>query len=158
MALERPKVVLARQEGAVRPVGDAAGADEDVGRRGVGDRPPCERRLDALEHLGLAMLLFDGEAAVLLAALEGLFSSLRITRKPLTMAFNSGSMALSTFLTVWTLRFFFGSILDLSSGHFSSRLITATCTMAFVQYIVNSGLVAIAGSLKASPCQKPRSS
>ena len=98
----------------------------------------------------LAMLLFDGEAAVLLAAMEGLFSSLRITRKPLTMAFNSGSMALSTFLTVWTLRFFFGSILDLSSGHFSSRLITATCTMAFVQYIVNSGLVAIAGSLKAN--------
>ena len=40
----------------------------------------------------LALLLFDGEAAILLAALEGLFSSLRITRKPLTMAFNSGSI------------------------------------------------------------------
>ena len=40
----------------------------------------------------LALLLFDGEAAVLLAALEGLFSSLRITRKPLTMAFNSPPM------------------------------------------------------------------
>jgi len=97
----------------------------------------------------LALLLFDGEAAILLAALEGFFSSLRITKKPLTMAFNSASMAISTFLTVWTLRLFFGSIIDLSNGSFSSRLITATCTMAFVQYIVNSGLVAVAGALKA---------
>lgn len=98
----------------------------------------------------LALLLFDGEAAVLLAALEGAFSSLRITKRPLTMAFNSASMGLSTFLTVWTLRFFFGSILDLSRGSFSPRMITATCTMAIVQYIVNSGLVAIAGALKAN--------
>lgn len=98
----------------------------------------------------LALLLFDGEAAILLAALEGFLSSLRITKKPLTMAFNSASMAISTFLTVWTLRLFFGSILDLSSGSFSSRLITATCTMAFVQYIANSGLVAIAGALRAN--------
>src|SRR5688572_933135 len=96
----------------------------------------------------LALLLFDGEAAVLLAGLEGYFSSLRITKRPLTMAFNSASMALSTFLTVWTLRYFFGPILELSSGGFSPKLITATCTMAFVQYIVNSGVVAVAGALK----------
>jgi diguanylate cyclase (GGDEF)-like protein/PAS domain S-box-containing protein len=98
----------------------------------------------------LALLLFDGEAAILLAALEGFFSSLRITKKPLTMAFNSASMALSTFLTVWTLRLFFGSLVDLSNHSFSSRLITSTCTMAFIQYGVNSGLVAIAGALKAN--------
>src|SRR6266404_5133092 len=68
----------------------------------------------------LALLMFDGEAAVLLAALEGYFSSLRITKKPLTMAFNSASMALSTFVTVWTLRLFFGSILEIPRGSFSS--------------------------------------
>jgi diguanylate cyclase (GGDEF)-like protein/PAS domain S-box-containing protein len=98
----------------------------------------------------LALLKFDGEAAILLAAIEGFSSSLRITKKPLTMAFNSASMAIATFLTVWTLRFFFGSIVELSKGGFSSRLITATCTMAFVQYMVNSGLVAVAGALKAN--------
>jgi diguanylate cyclase (GGDEF)-like protein/PAS domain S-box-containing protein len=98
----------------------------------------------------LALLLFDGEAAILLATMEGFFSSLRITKRPLTMAFNSASMAIATFLTVWTLRLFFGSIGELSKGSFSSRLITATCTMAFVQYIVNSGLVAVAGALKAN--------
>jgi diguanylate cyclase (GGDEF)-like protein/PAS domain S-box-containing protein len=98
----------------------------------------------------LALLFFDGEAAILLAAMEGFFSSLRITKKPLTMAFNSASMAIATFLTVWTLRLFFGSIVELSKGSFSSRLITATCTMAFVQYIANSGLVAVGGALKAN--------
>jgi diguanylate cyclase (GGDEF)-like protein/PAS domain S-box-containing protein len=98
----------------------------------------------------LALLLFDGEAAIVVAAMEGLFSSLRITKRPLTMAFNSASMAVSTFATAWTLRLLFGSITDLSRGTFSSRLITATCTMAFVQYIVNSGLVAVAGALKAN--------
>jgi diguanylate cyclase (GGDEF)-like protein/PAS domain S-box-containing protein len=98
----------------------------------------------------LALLMFDGEAAILLAAMEGFCSSLRITKKPLTMAFNSAGMAISTFITVWTLRLFFGSIIDLSNGSFSSRLITATCTMAFTQYIVNSGLVAVAGALKAN--------
>lgn len=98
----------------------------------------------------LALLLFDGEAAILLAALEGFSSSLRITKKPLTMVFNSASMAIATFVTVGTLRLFFGSIHDLSSGSFSSRFITATCVMAFVQYIVNSGLVAVAGALKAN--------
>jgi diguanylate cyclase (GGDEF)-like protein/PAS domain S-box-containing protein len=97
----------------------------------------------------LALMLFDGEAAILLAALEGYCSSLRITKKPLTRAFNSAGMALSTFVTVWTLRLFFGSILDLSRGS-SPRLITATCMMAVVQYIMNSGLVAIAGALKAN--------
>ena len=98
----------------------------------------------------LALLFFDGEAAILLAAMEGFFSSVRITKKPLTMCFNSASMAIATFMTAWTLRLFFGSIVGLSKGGFSSRLITATCTMAFVQYIVNSGLVAVAGALKAN--------
>ena len=98
----------------------------------------------------LALLLFDGEAAILLAALEGFLSSPRITKKPLTMAFNSAGMAIATFLTVWTLRLFFGSIIGLSGGSLSSKLITATCTMAFVQYVANSGLVAIAGAFRAN--------
>ena len=98
----------------------------------------------------LTLLLFDGEAAILLAALEGLSSSFRITKRPMTMLFNSASMAVSTFMTALTLRLLFGSITELSKGSFSSTLITATCTMAFVQYIANSGIVAVAGALKAN--------
>lgn len=98
----------------------------------------------------LTLLLFDGEAAIVVASLEGFFSSLRITKKPLTMAFNSGGMAWSTFVTVWVLRFCFGSITGPHQGAFSSRLIVMTCTMALVQYATNSGIVAVAGALRAN--------
>src|SRR5258708_24292882 len=49
----------------------------------------------------LAILVFDGEAAILLAALTYYVSSFRITRSPFIRMFNSASMACSTFLTVW---------------------------------------------------------
>src|ERR671933_1481701 len=58
----------------------------------------------------LTMLIYGGEAAILLAAAEGVFSSLRISRKPTTVIFNSCMMATATFLTVCTLRYFFGNI------------------------------------------------
>src|ERR1044072_810823 len=58
----------------------------------------------------LTMLIYGGEAAVLLAAAEGVCSSLRISRKPITVVFNSGMMATATFLTVCALRYFFGPL------------------------------------------------
>ena len=57
----------------------------------------------------LTMLLYGGEAAVLLAALEALCASLRFCRNPITILFNSAVMACATFLTSWTLSFCFGS-------------------------------------------------
>src|ERR1044071_1262140 len=98
----------------------------------------------------LTLLLFDGEAAIVVAALEGFFASLRITKKPLTMFFNSGAMAWSTFTTVWVLRFWFGPIAQLNQGGLSSRVVVMTSAMAFVHYAVNSGIVAVAGSLRAN--------
>lgn len=98
----------------------------------------------------LAVLLFDGEAAILLAALEGFCSSLRITKKPLTMLFNSASMACSTSVMVWALRFCFGSILQVSRSGFSPGLIKMTCAMALMQYAFNSGIVAVAGALRVN--------
>src|SRR5215467_600439 len=63
----------------------------------------------------LTMLLYGGEVAVLLAAVEALCSSLRFGNKsiqirPLTIAFNSAMMACSTFVTVMIVRLFFGDI------------------------------------------------
>src|SRR5262245_13254159 len=98
----------------------------------------------------LAVLLFGAEPAVLLAALEGFCSSLRITKRPLTMLFNSASMACSTFVTVWALRFWFGSITEVSRGGASPKLIAMTCVMAFLQYAFNSGIVAVAGALRVN--------
>ncbi|MFL6210568.1 MAG: ATP-binding protein [Pyrinomonadaceae bacterium] len=96
----------------------------------------------------LTMLLYGGEAAILLAALDGLFSAIHFSRKLKTYLFNAAVMACSTFLTVWTLRFCFGSIVELSSHSISAPFITAICVMALVQYVLNSSLVAIAQACK----------
>jgi signal transduction histidine kinase/CheY-like chemotaxis protein len=96
----------------------------------------------------LTMLIYGGEAAILLAAAEGVCSSLRISRKPITVVFNSCMMAVATFLTVCTLRYFFGSVTELARGAYSGNFVTAVYLMALVHYIANSWLVAVAQALK----------
>ena len=95
----------------------------------------------------LILLLFGGEAAILIGAAESFYSSIRITKKPLTMAFNAAAMACSTFITVVILRLALGTFTDLARSEFSSRLIIATGIMALVQYVFNSSIVAIAAAL-----------
>jgi diguanylate cyclase (GGDEF)-like protein/PAS domain S-box-containing protein len=95
-----------------------------------------------------AMLLFGGEAAVLLAAADGFFSSVRITKKKTVMFFNAGVSACSTFLTVVVLRVGFGDIQSLPHGD-QSQYIPAVCAMALVSYVVNSGLVAAGVALRS---------
>jgi diguanylate cyclase (GGDEF)-like protein/PAS domain S-box-containing protein len=95
----------------------------------------------------LTLLLYDGEAAILLAGLEAVVSSLRVTRKARAIIYNAAVLLCSTFLTVHALRFSFGSIVELPHGEISN-LIMAVCLMALVQYVVNSGLVATYTALK----------
>ncbi|HWN11260.1 MAG TPA: response regulator [Pyrinomonadaceae bacterium] len=95
----------------------------------------------------LTMLSYGGEAAVLLAAVETLLSSLRICRRPLLIFFNTGMMACSTFLTVQVVEAFFGPISTLHYGGANVYLL-AVSLMALVQYIGNSGLVAAGAALK----------
>jgi signal transduction histidine kinase len=95
----------------------------------------------------LSMLLFGGEAAILLSAVEALCSSVRIGNKWITTAFNAATAACSAFVTVWTLRLCFGSVVDLRGGY-SAPFIIGICLMALVQYISNSGMVATAVALK----------
>jgi len=56
----------------------------------------------------LTLLLFGGEAAVLVATAEAFFSSLRISKKIETHFFNSAVMAVSTFLTFTALKLSLG--------------------------------------------------
>lgn len=91
----------------------------------------------------LAMLLYDGEAAILLATAEAVSSSLRVSRKPRVVLFNAAQMACSTFLTVWVLRLFFGPIPELHLSGYSARFLVAIGVMALVQYGGNTGLVAL---------------
>jgi diguanylate cyclase (GGDEF)-like protein len=97
----------------------------------------------------LAILLYGGEAGILLAVAEGLCSGARISKskKPVTILFSGAVMACSTFVTVWVTRFAIGPNEDLYR-HTSSLLLTALSTMALTQYISNTGLVAVALALK----------
>jgi signal transduction histidine kinase len=61
---------------------------------------------------------------------------------------NAGSMACSTFASVWSLRVLFGSIPGLATGGYTPKFLTALLVMALVQYFVNSALIAIHASFK----------
>ncbi|HEX7723616.1 MAG TPA: ATP-binding protein [Pyrinomonadaceae bacterium] len=101
----------------------------------------------------LTMLVYGGQAAVLLAAVETLCLSLQFGKKqihikPPTIAFNSAMMACSTFVTFTLVQFLFGDITALRHGQFSGRFIAALCVMTLAQYGSNSMLAAIHTSLK----------
>lgn len=92
----------------------------------------------------LAIVLYGGEAGIFLAGAEGLCSGVRISKskKPVTILFSGAVMALSTFITVWVTRFAFGPNEELYR-HTPSVLLTALSVMALVQYISNTGMVAV---------------
>src|SRR5215210_1906103 len=92
----------------------------------------------------LAILLYGGEAGIMLAAAEGLCSGVRISKskKPVTILFSGAVMACSTFITVWVTRFAFGMNEDLYR-HTPSLLLSALSMMALAQYISNTGMVAV---------------
>ncbi|HKR58179.1 MAG TPA: diguanylate cyclase [Pyrinomonadaceae bacterium] len=94
----------------------------------------------------LTLLLFGGKAAVLLAATEALTSSHRFSKKPIVALFNAGVMACSTGVTAAVVHFGFGPLTLLWNSN-SPNLIVALCAMALVQYVLNSGLVAISAAL-----------
>jgi diguanylate cyclase (GGDEF)-like protein/PAS domain S-box-containing protein len=96
----------------------------------------------------LTIILFGNDAAILLAATEGFCSSLRFSKKWITILFNAAVMACATFISVWMLRFAFGSISELRTGY-SATFIVGVCAMGLTQYVTNSGMVAFAAALKA---------
>jgi len=95
----------------------------------------------------LVLLLYGGMAGILLAAVEGLFSGWRISKRPLVVAFNSAMMVTSTSLTVMFVRIFFGAIDDIRFQDLS-HFMGAVGTMALVQYFSNSGICAIGLAIK----------
>ncbi len=98
----------------------------------------------------LTLLLFGGEAAILLAAAEGFSSSLRFCKRTISVLSNTAIMAISTFVTVWTLRLCFGEALTVTHNDYSATLIALLCAMALVQFVTNSTLAAIYGALKSN--------
>src|SRR6185295_4278744 len=97
----------------------------------------------------LTLLLYGYEAAILMAATEALLSSFRFCRKRTTIFFNWGCAAWSACVTSYSLHFAFGDVVSLGAGPLSGRFISAMALMALVQYVSNSGIVAICGALQA---------
>jgi diguanylate cyclase (GGDEF)-like protein/PAS domain S-box-containing protein len=97
----------------------------------------------------LTLLLCGGEEAVILAALDGFCSTLHLSRKRQTFLLNASVTALSTFVTVWVLRLLFGHIENHMQNGGSVAFVIALCVMGLVQYVFNSGLVAVGVALKA---------
>jgi diguanylate cyclase (GGDEF)-like protein len=97
----------------------------------------------------ITLLLYGGEAAVMIGALAGICSALRISRKVRTVAFGSGALACAVFATATVLKLAFGSTTNLLNSGLSVAII-ALCLMGLVQYLVHTGIGAMASALRAN--------
>jgi len=82
----------------------------------------------------LTILIYGGEAALLMAAVDGLSSSLYVSKKLRVCLFNSSQMVFSTFLTAWTVRSFFGPVRELDRAGYSIVLLDMCYGPGSVRY------------------------
>ncbi len=97
----------------------------------------------------LTMLLFDGEAAILLAAADAFAFSLRVNKHWIVRLFNTAAMACSYFLAVQVLRFCFGPVTMLPLAGNSVWFALAILVMALVPYVANSLIVGTCLTLRS---------
>jgi diguanylate cyclase (GGDEF)-like protein len=97
--------------------------------------------------LFLTFLLYGPEAAVIVAAADGLSSGLLLSRKWITVLFNAGASASAVFTTGAIALLLFGADLNIESQSYSSSLIIL-CVVAIAQYLMHTWLVAICLGLK----------
>lgn len=98
----------------------------------------------------LALLIYGGEVAVVLAAVEAFFSSRRFCKKKITVFFNVAAMAFSTTSVVWMLKLF-GLYTEKQlhgQGEDLDNFIVALSVMALTQFIVSTTFASIYGGLK----------
>ena len=98
----------------------------------------------------LAILIFGGELAIVLAAVEAFFSSRRFCSENLTIFFNVAAMALSTSIVVLVLNLagLYGEAkLHGQDGHVQD-FVVALSLIALTQFVINTGLAAIHDALK----------
>jgi diguanylate cyclase (GGDEF)-like protein len=97
----------------------------------------------------ITLLLYGAEAAVIIGALAGICSALRISRKVRTVAFGSAAIACAVFATATVLNAAFGSTANLLNRGLSVAII-ALSLMGLVQYLVHTGIGAMASALKVN--------
>lgn len=97
----------------------------------------------------LTLLLYGPEAAVVVAAADGLSSGLRISKRWRTVLFNAGANASAVFTTGAIARLLFGPDLSIASQPYSTSLIIL-CVVALVHYLLHTWMVAICLGLKTN--------
>ncbi|MGI8786806.1 MAG: hypothetical protein ACR2HG_03455, partial [Pyrinomonadaceae bacterium] len=99
----------------------------------------------------LALLLYGGKIAVVLAAVEAVCSSWRFCNKKITVLFNAAVMALSTSVVVSTLKLtgFYTDSQMRGQGENINGFFIALSLMALGQFIANTTLASIYGALKS---------
>lgn len=99
----------------------------------------------------LALLVYGGEYAILLAAVEATASSWRFCNRKITVFFNAATMAVSTTAVVLVLKGFGLYSEEQLHGHGdnTSAFIIALSIVALTQFLVNTSLASIHDSLKA---------
>lgn len=97
----------------------------------------------------LSILIFGGEAGVMLSTVDAIPASYKLTKRPQTLFFNVAVFAVSTSFTVAAMRLIFGSIFSLTKDEFTGEYVMAICLMGLFQYFANSSLVAILVALRA---------
>src|SRR5689334_5271102 len=75
----------------------------------------------------LTLLLYGGAAAVVMSALEGVCTTLLISKKPRTILLNASVLATSTFITAGALTLVFGPPLQIVSAAYSPNFLIAIC-------------------------------
>ena len=101
----------------------------------------------------IAILLYSGEAAVVLAAVESLFTSLIFRRKGIkiktwTLLLNVAIAAITTFATVAILKYLFGSVSEIAVSGTITNLAKMLCVMALAQFFFNSIFISVLGAHK----------
>lgn len=98
----------------------------------------------------LVLLLYGGDFAIILAAIEAAASASRFCNRKLTVFFNAGSMAVSTSIVVLVLKIAGMYSVSQLHGTVDNRqsFVIALSLIALTQFMVNTSLASIHGALK----------
>ncbi len=98
----------------------------------------------------LALLMYGGELAIILSAVEAFFSSWRFCSKKITIFFNSAAVAISTTVVVLVLNFsgLYSAEHLHGQGEVLQNFIVALSIIALTQFCVNTALASIHDSMK----------
>ena len=100
----------------------------------------------------LTLLLYGGEYAVVLAAIEATASSWRFCNRKLTVFFNAATMALATTAVILVLKAFslYSDAVLHGNGAHRQSFVIALSVIALTQFITNTALASIHGAIRDS--------